>query len=120
MCVSASSICVFFSGVVAAPLILQLFEYSFNATMCSMVKQLFYFRLLLILCILLNHRVDIGVLVLLLSSSMVGCHGTTPRFFFVCFHKCLQIHYYEFVNNIFANICESVIIGVQLDQKYLV
>jgi hypothetical protein len=51
---------------------------------------------------------------------MVGCHGTAPRFSCVCFHKCLQIHYYELVNNIFANICESVIIGVQLDQSYLV
>ncbi len=85
-----------------------------------MVKQLLYFRLLLILCILLNHKVDIGVLIFLLSSSMVGCHGTAPRFSCVCFHKCLQIHYYELVNNIFANICESVIIGVQLDQSYLV
>jgi hypothetical protein len=27
----------------------------------------------------------------------------------VCFHKCLQIHYYELVNNLFAYICESVI-----------
>jgi hypothetical protein len=50
---------------------------------CSMVKQLLYFRLLLILCILLNHKLDIGVLVLLLKSSMVGCHGTAQRFFCV-------------------------------------
>jgi hypothetical protein len=34
----------------------------------------------LILCILLNHKVDIGFLVLLLSSFNVGCHGTAPRF----------------------------------------
>jgi hypothetical protein len=60
---------------------------------------------------------DIGVLVLLLSSSMVGCHGTAPKFSCVCFHKCLQIHYHELVNNIFVNICESVIIGVQLYQN---
>jgi hypothetical protein len=84
MCVSALSICVFFIGVVAAPLILHLFEYSFNANVCSMVKQLLYFRLLLILCILLNHKVDKGVSILLLSSFNVGCHGITPRFSHVC------------------------------------
>jgi hypothetical protein len=44
----------------------------------------------------------------------------TKVFLCVCFHKCLQIHYYELVGNIFANICESFIIGIQLDQKYLV
>jgi hypothetical protein len=33
--------CAFFFGV-ATPLILQLFEYSFNATMNSMVEQLLY------------------------------------------------------------------------------
>ncbi len=65
----------------------------------------------------LELQCDIGVLVLLLSSSMVGCHGIAPKFSWVCFHKCLQIHYYELVNNIFVNICESVIIGVQLYQN---
>jgi hypothetical protein len=37
-----SSFCAFFFGVVVTPLILQLFEYNFNATLNSMVEQLFY------------------------------------------------------------------------------
>jgi hypothetical protein len=38
----------------------------------------------LILCVVLNHKVDIRVSILLLSSSNVGCHGITPRFSHVC------------------------------------
>ncbi len=76
-CVSRPPFCVFFFGVfVVAPLIFQLFEYSFNAIVSSIVKKNFT----LILCIFLNHKVKIGVSILLLSSSNVGCHGIAPRF----------------------------------------
>jgi hypothetical protein len=40
--VSAPPFCAFFFGVVATPLILQLFKYNFNAIVSSMVEQLLY------------------------------------------------------------------------------
>ncbi len=76
-CVSAAPFCVFFFGVfVVAPLIFQLFKYSFNGIVSSMVEQIFT----LIFCVFLNHKLKIGVSILLLSSSNVGCHGIGPRF----------------------------------------
>jgi hypothetical protein len=37
-----SPFCAFFFGLVATPLILQLFKYNFNATLNSMVEELLY------------------------------------------------------------------------------
>ncbi len=68
--------CAFFFGVVVASLILQLFEYNVNATVNSMVEQLLYLDFVHSL----DHKVDKGVSVLLLSSFKIGCHGTIPRF----------------------------------------
>jgi hypothetical protein len=68
--------CVFFFGVVVMPLILQLFEYNFNAIMNSMVEQLPYLDFVHFL----DHKVDKGVSILLYSSFNIGCHGTAPRF----------------------------------------
>ncbi len=75
----------------------------------------------LILCILLNHKVDKGVSVLLLNSFNVGYHGTAPRFKVCVFSK-------MFANTLLwswpimylVTFVKTLLLGVQLDQKYLV
>jgi hypothetical protein len=76
MCVPVPVFCAFFFGVVVVLLILQLFEYNFNAIMNSMVEQLPYLDFVHSL----DHKVDKGISVLLYNSFNVGCHGTAPRF----------------------------------------
>jgi hypothetical protein len=75
----------------------------------------------LILCIVLNHKVDIKVSILLLSSSNVGCHGITPRFSHVC--DSTNVCKYIIMSLLIMyslTFMETLLFDVQLDQKYLV
>jgi hypothetical protein len=75
----------------------------------------------LILCILLNHKVDIGVSILLLSSFNVGCHGTIQRFRDCVFPQ-------MFANTLLwswpimylLTFVKALLLSVQLDHRYLV
>ncbi len=68
-----------------------------------------------------DHKVDKGVLVLLLSSFNIGCHRTVPRFKVCVFPQ-------MFANTLLwswsimylVKFLKALLLGVQLVQKYLV
>jgi len=75
----------------------------------------------LILCFFFNHKVDIRVSILLLSSSNVGCHGITPRFSHVCAstNVCKYITMSLLIMYLLTFV-KALLLHVQLDKKYLV
>jgi hypothetical protein len=115
VCFSVTILCFFSLNVVVMFLILQLFEYNLPIWI-SWWNNFFT----LILCSHLNHKVDKRVSVLLLSSSNIGYHGTTPRFRVCVFPQ-------MFVNTLFVSspimylvtFVKALLFDVQLNQKYL-
>jgi hypothetical protein len=107
----------FFFGVVAT---LWSFNYLNTTSMPLWIPWWSNFSTL-ILHILFNHKVDVGVSVLLLSSFNISCHGIAPRFK-VCVFPSM------FANTLLWNwpimylltFVKVLLLGVQLDQKYLV
>jgi hypothetical protein len=97
-----------------------LWSSNYSSTTCHWISWWTNF-FTLILCTLLNHKVDKWVSILLLSSFNVGCHGTTPRFRVCVF---LEV----FVNTLLwswptmylVTFVKALLLGFQLDQKYLV
>jgi hypothetical protein len=59
--------------------------------MNSMVEQLLYLDFVRSL----DHKVDKGVSILLLSSFNIGCHGTVPRFKVCVFSQMFSNIIYE-------------------------
>jgi len=78
----------------------------FNATMGSMVEQLLYLDFVCCFGSQGWHK-SFNFVVKFIQCWLSWNY--TKVFPCVCFHKCLQIQYYELVNNVFVNICESII-----------